>query len=575
MKNKKQNKRFILTCIFIVVVSTFLSTILLEDTFLTDMKYTEFKTNLENQQVEKIKYVKGESTFVAVLKNGDEYIVSSPQSETFVEKVLESGVDVEGRFRINFNAISIMISALSVIVLLRFVNGKGMGGLTSMKNHKVDSKTKVSFADISCNSEIKKELLRIVDYLKRPDYYKERNAKMPNGILLYGPPGTGKTLLAKATAHEADCSFYALSGSDFVEMYVGRGAGRVRELFKEARENAPAIIFIDEIDAIGKKRGSDSNTEKDQTINALLNELDGFSGREQVIVIAATNDLESMDTALTRSGRFGKHIMVPLPSTKEERKKIINIHKVKDAYDETVDFDMFAKNTQGMSGADISAILNEALLISIDEGKEKVDAKDLDKAFTQHIFEGHQNEKKSKISEEEQRAIAYHEAGHAIIANLLCKENVTSVSIIGTTTGAGGFTIATTEEDRYMETKESLENRIIKLYAGRAAEDVGGFKTSVGAHDDIRRATELLVMMHNQFAMMDDNVVNYDVLRSHNVRTEDISERITGCSKELFERAKKILRDNYELLTELSETLLEKETLSQDEVNEIIKSYKN
>ena len=547
--------------------------LMIADSFLDDLKYNDFWNHLNHHNIEKIMIVDNEPDFIAVLKNGEKYRVSNPKNDTFIEDVLKNDVKVEGRFRISMTTISLLISMMSCLMILKFLLNRGSNRLTSMAVHKVDIDTQISYDDISCNPEIKKELLRIVDFLKRPEYYQERKAKMPNGILLYGPPGTGKTLLAKATAQAANCAFYALSGSDFVEMYVGRGASRVRDLFKEARAHAPAIIFIDEIDAIGKKRGHDSNSEKDQTINALLNELDGFKPSDNVIVIAATNDLKAMDKALTRSGRFGKHIMVPLPASKEERRKIIDIHKVDNAYDDSVDFDLFAKKTTGFSGADIASILNEALLISIEEGKSKVDSKDLDKAFHQHLFEGHQNERKNKISEQEQKAIAYHEAGHALIANVLCKEDVTSISVIGTTTGAGGYTISTPEEERYMETKTSLEYRIMKLYAGRAAEEVGGFQLSVGAHDDIRRASELLVLMYNEFAMMDDAMINFDVLNKHHIKTDDVSEQIKTYSKALYQQAKSFLNKHKQLLDELANTLLEKETLTQDEVETIILKY--
>lgn len=538
------------------------------------MDYNKFIEKVENKEVAKVIYSDNANSFEAVLKGDESYKVENPKTDNFREYLLINNVKIKAPFKIDSSMIYIFISGFSVYIMWRFIkNSKGFIPNTQMNNHKIEITDKLTLNDVACNSNIKKEMLRLIDYMKRPDYYNEKRAKFPNGILFYGPPGTGKTLLAKTIAAEAKCNFYALSGSDFVEMYVGRGASRVRNLFQEAKKNAPSIIFIDEIDAVGTKRGQSNNQEMDQTINALLNELDGFSSRDRVMVIAATNRIKDLDPALIRAGRFGKHINIPLPSTKEERMKIINIHKIPDAYDETVDFDIFARLTRGCSGADISAILNDALLISIAEGKEKVDKDSLDKAFNQHIFEGHQSDKRGLMSKEEQRLVAYHEAGHAIVSSLLCKEKVSTISIIGTTTGAGGYTISTPINDIYFENKKDLQNRIIQLYAGRAAENLKGYENSVGAHNDIRVATKILNSMYLEYGMMPDGaLLNYnELMRTSN---EDMIKKIEKESTMLYEKAISFLRCHMVILDAVAERLLEVETIDEKEFEAILSEYK-
>jgi len=541
--------------------------------------YNTFVEKVENDEIETALFDDFDNIVTFTEKDSEiTYYTYNPKTDTFREFLLKHDVEIAEPLTMDW---SIIISFASLVVMasfiISFMRGKGIGPSTGMSSHKVDvdKSNRVTLNDVACNSDIKKEMIRIIDYLKRPEFYREKSAKFPNGVLLYGPPGTGKTMIAKAIASEANCSFYSLAGSDFVEMYVGRGASRVRNLFAEARKNSPAIIFIDEIDAIGRKRGKDNNSETDQTINALLNELDGFSSRDNIMVIAATNRLEDMDPALIRSGRFGKHIKIPLPQTAEDRMKIINIHKVKDAYDETVDFDAFARLTRGFSGADIAAILNDALLISISEAKEKVDKESLDKAFNQHIFEGHNDNKRNVMSYDEQRLVAYHEAGHAIVGKLLCNESIATISIIGTTSGAGGYTISTPDEDRFFETKSSLNNRIMMLYAGRTAERIAGYENSIGASNDIQRATELLDEMYYKYAIMEDEILlNYSVLPGYD-NSADKLKGIEKASKELHAKTTEFLEEHRELLDILAETLLKEETIDEKQFEEIVKEYQS
>lgn len=538
-----------------------------------DISYNKFIDMVKSEKVQSVKYADNDDKILLVTNKNKKYNVLNPKTEDFREFLLKNDVKIKKPFTFSWQTFltlfQICLFGIFIIFMIKALS-KNLPS-TSMKSHKVEKMPDVTLNDIACNNEIKKEVLRIIDFLKNPERYEEKKAKFPSDILFYGPPGTGKTLLAKALANEAGCNFYAMSGSDFVEMYVGRGASRVRELFKEAKSNTPAIIFIDEIDSLGKSRGKDQNQEAEHTINALLHEMDGFSTKDKVVIIGATNRLEDLDPALTRSGRFGKHIRIPLPMTKEERKKIINIHKIEGAYDETVDFDHFATITRGCSGADISSILNEALLISISEGKEKVSKQDLEKAFNQHLFEGHQENRKGAMAQEEQKLVAYHESGHAIVAKLLCHETVSMISIIGTTTGAGGYTISMPDNDKFFENRSNLENRIMMLYAGRAAEEIAGYDKTTGAFNDIQKATEILKNMVYSYGMY-DYLLDYKLLED---KVKEKTKMIEELSSKLYKKTKEFLLDNVDLLNITANTLLENETIEESEFIEIVNNVEN
>lgn len=565
----KRNKRTLMVAFFTILIATTIGYTLIDtDTPKTkEVSYITFREMVKDKQVVSAEYAYKKDMFTFVDKKGKDYITGNPQTETFKEYLLKNKIKVTSPFELPDNLTSwgmLLATIASFGLILKFLrpNTKAKQEVTKIPN--------VALKDIACASSIKKEVKMIIDYLKNPALYEQKKAKFPTGILFYGPPGTGKTMLAKAIAHESKCKFFAMSGSDFIEMYAGRGAARVRELFKEARKNTPCIIFIDELDAIGRKRGHDSNGEENQTINALLSELDGFSSKGNIMVMAATNRIEELDPALIRSGRFGKHIKVPLPMTKEERMKIINIHKIKDAYDESVDFNQLSKITIGCSGADIADILNNALLISVMDGKEKVDKESLEKAFNQHLFEGHQNDKSTTRNLKELKLVAYHEAGHALINKKLCGLNVSSVSIISTTTGAGGYTVSTPEEDTHIYTKEELIHRVQSLYAGRAAETVKGLSLSTGASDDIKRATEILSALFQEYAMGDDGVVNLSVLYHEGGVNEKVVDQIKKLSLECYEKTIALLKKNETTLDKVAEELLEKETIDEMDINRIL-----
>ncbi|WP_390208974.1 AAA family ATPase, partial [Bacillus toyonensis] len=392
---------------------------------------------------------------------------------------------------------------------------------------------------------------------------------MPKGVLLYGPPGTGKTLIAKALAGEANVPFFSISGSDFLEKYVGVGASRVRDLFANAKKHAPCIVFIDELDAVGGSREGDENSERIQTINALLSEMDGYSSSSGVLVIATTNRIESLDEALIRAGRFDKHVMIPLPQNPQEREEIIHIHAEGKIFAEDVSFSNLAKQTIGFSGADIKSLLNEAVLISIQDEKDAIDMNCIDKALFKVIMKGHPNEDMPR-SREEIRLVAYHEAGHALVAKLITDISVPKVTIISSTSGAGGVTFYSPSKSG-LHTIEELKNEIKRAYGGRVAEYLlfnDNQKVTTGAHQDILQATKKIKEMISSYGMDESiGMLNLTVLKADE---SSILERATKLSSQLYDETVQLLTDNRHLLDAIAEALIEKETLSEEELDAII-----
>lgn len=540
-----------------------------------DQTYVDFIETLESGKVNEVQYQSDSPSFTYTNKDGDKFKVSNPKTDDFKLILLESGVEVKeikDNSNLYINIVSMLTSLLSIGLILFFISRTLNKTIGKSKDNKLAVLPNVKLKDVAGMKEVKKDISILIEFLKNPKMFHEKGAKMPRGIILYGEPGTGKTLLVKAIAGEAGVPFFSIAGSDFVEMFVGLGAKRVRELFEKARATGPCIVFIDEIDAVGRKRGGDNNSEKDQTINALLAELDGFSSKDEILVMAATNRLEDLDPALIRSGRFDKHIKVPLPLTKEERRAIIDIHKVGKKFDETVDFNQLAKMTIGMSGADIANILNESVIDSIMHAKEMVDNQSLDNAFYKVVLRGHRKENNNpEISERETRLVAYHEAGHALTARLLCKKSVPMVTIIGTTTGAGGFTISLPSDNSIL-TKSEIENKVIECYAGRAAEELAGFEKSTGATIDIEQATQILYKMYSNFGMGTD-LINFDILEKHKIKSEDAIKEIKSDARILYIRTRQFLENNKPLLDALALALIEQETLDERELDAIIHLY--
>ena len=462
----------------------------------------------------------------------------------------------------------------------------GMGGM-GKSNAKVYVKSSngIKFTDVAGEDEAKENLTEIVEYLHDPDKYKEIGASMPKGILLVGPPGTGKTMLAKAVAGEANVPFFSMSGSEFVEMFVGMGASKVRDLFKQAKEKAPCIVFIDEIDAIGKKRDGQigGNDEREQTLNQLLTEMDGFEGNNGVIILAATNRPESLDPALLRPGRFDRRVPVELPDLKG-REEILKVHARKIKVADNVDFNKIARMASGASGAELANIVNEAALRAVRDGRKFATQADLEESI-EVVIAGYQK-KNAILTDKEKRIVAYHEIGHALVAAKQTNSApVQKITIVPRTSGALGYTMQVEEEgNHYLMSKEEMENKIATLTGGRAAEEIAFGSVTTGASNDIEQATKLARGMITRYGMSKD----FDMVAMETVTNQYLGgdssltcsmETQTAIDREVVELVKKqhekagqILMENRAKLDELSQYLYEKETITGEEFMKILNS---
>ena len=447
----------------------------------------------------------------------------------------------------------------------------------------VKSSDGISFDDVEGVDEAEESLQEIVDYLHDPDKYRQIGATMPKGVLLVGPPGTGKTMLAKAVAGEADVPFFSISGSEFVEMFVGMGASKVRDLFKQAKEKAPCIVFIDEIDAIGQKRNTGAmggNDEREQTLNQLLTEMDGFEGNSGVMILAATNRPESLDPALTRPGRFDRRVPVELPDL-QGREAILKVHAKKVKLAEDVDFNRIARMASGASGAELANIINEAALRAVRDGRKFATQADLEESI-EVVIAGYQK-KNAILTDQEKMAVAYHEIGHALVAALQTHSApVQKITIIPRTSGALGYTMQVEEGNHYLMTKEEIENKIATFAGGRAAEELAVGAISTGASNDIEQATKLARAMITRYGMSDEfdmvalETVNNQYLGGDtslvcSAETQSkIDQLVVEVVKRQHEKARTLLRENREKLDELSRYLYEKETITGDEFMRIL-----
>ena len=462
----------------------------------------------------------------------------------------------------------------------------GMGGM-GKSNAKVYVKSSngIKFTDVAGEDEAKENLTEIVEYLHDPEKYKEIGASMPKGILLVGPPGTGKTMLAKAVAGEANVPFFSMSGSEFVEMFVGMGASKVRDLFKQAKEKAPCIVFIDEIDAIGKKRDGQvgGNDEREQTLNQLLTEMDGFEGNNGVIILAATNRPESLDPALLRPGRFDRRVPVELPDLKG-REEILKVHARKIKVADNVDFNKIARMASGASGAELANIVNEAALRAVRDGRKFATQADLEESI-EVVIAGYQK-KNAILTDKEKRIVAYHEIGHALVAAKQTNSApVQKITIVPRTSGALGYTMQVEEEgNHYLMTKEEMENKIATLTGGRAAEEIAFGSVTTGASNDIEQATKLARGMITRYGMSKDfdmvameTVTNQylggDASLTCSMETQTAIDReVVELVKKQHEKAGQILLENRAKLDELSQYLYEKETITGEEFMKILNS---
>ena len=446
----------------------------------------------------------------------------------------------------------------------------------------VQSTQGIHFSDVAGEDEAKESLKEIVDYLHNPDKYTQVGASMPKGILLVGPPGTGKTMLAKAVAGEAEVPFFSISGSEFVEMFVGMGASKVRDLFKQAKEKAPCIVFIDEIDAIGKKREGQmgGNDEREQTLNQLLTEMDGFEGNNGVMILAATNRPESLDPALTRPGRFDRRVPVELPDL-QGREAILKVHAKKIKVADDVNFHTIARMASGASGAELANIVNEAALRAVRDNRTVVNEADLEESI-ETVIAGYQK-KNAVLSDQERKVVSYHEIGHALVAALQTHSApVQKITIIPRTSGALGYTMQVEQGEKYLMTKQEMENKIATFTGGRAAEEIVFHEITTGASNDIEQATKLARSMITRYGMSEEfdmvameTVTNQylggDTSLACSAETQkEIDEKVVAIVKEQHEKAKKLLEENREVLDKLAMYLCEKETITGEEFMEIL-----
>lgn len=535
-----------------------------------EVKYEEFLKMTNKKNVKKIVWSEKKDTFTFYDKAEKPYSTENPKYEDFKKDMLEKGIEVKEIGGLSNYETPIMIIvqlAMYGVFFGLLFKTSGIGAGLSDRKEK-DAKSDVKFSDVAGLEEVKEDLMTVVDFLKNPDEYKEAGAEIPKGVLLYGPPGTGKTLLAKAVAGEAGVKFKAVSGSDFDEKYVGVGASKMRKLFDDAKNNAPCIIFIDEIDSMGGRRHSKQNSYDRQTLNTLLSEMDGFDGSGGVVVIAATNRIEDLDPALTRPGRFDNHFAVSLPATAKERKIIINLYAGNKKFADDVDMESFAKETMGSSPATIKTVLNEAAIIATRKNKGIITREILDEAWMKQLMEGHLKKNGEKDNVE---LVAWHEAGHAL-AGLLMGQDLTKASIIPSTSGAGGATFITPRKLGLFTVKE-LREQVVMLYSGRNAEAVLAEKNgedlgiTTGASNDIEKATGIIKKMITEYGMNENfGLLNLEELE---IKPDVIAKEAVNLSKELCSESYKLMMDNADTLKKIAEALIEKETLTGEEIRKI------
>ena len=563
-----------------------------------DVDYNTFVTMTENGEIGKVEIQQQNNRILFTKADGSTvYKTAMVPDDDLVSRLLAAGISTTGE---EIEQTSVLTSILAWIVpLLVFIfigqllsrsMMKKMGGSNSMMFNMGKSNAKVyvksaegiKFDDVAGEDEAKENLTEIVNYLHDPGKYQEIGASMPKGILLVGPPGTGKTMLAKAVAGEANVPFFSMSGSEFVEMFVGMGASKVRDLFRQAKEKAPCIVFIDEIDAIGKKRDGQmgGNDEREQTLNQLLTEMDGFEGNTGVIILAATNRPESLDPALTRPGRFDRRVPVELPDLKG-REEILKVHAKKIKVAEDVDFNKVARMASGASGAELANIVNEAALRAVRDGRRFATQADLEESI-EVVIAGYQK-KNAIMTDQEKRIVSYHEIGHALVAAKQTNSApVQKITIVPRTSGALGYTMQVEEGNHYLMNKEELENKIATFTGGRAAEEVVFGSVTTGASNDIEQATKLARAMITRYGMSDDfdmvaleTVTNQylggDASLACSAETQtQIDRQVVALVKRQHEKALQILHDNREKLDELANFLYEKETITGEQFMQIL-----
>ncbi len=585
--------------LLIIFLFNFVVSPLMMQKRVTEVDYGKFMKMIEDKEIGKVEVEDTQIIFTdkdekAIYKTG---LMNDP---TLTERLYESGATFAKNIEEKMSPIVSLLLTYGLPILIFFGLGQylskkmmsQMGGRNAMSfgnsNARiyVPSTEGIHFDDVAGEEEAKESLKEIVDYLHNPKKYTDIGASMPKGILLVGPPGTGKTMLAKAVAGEAGVPFFSMSGSEFVEMFVGMGASKVRDLFKQAKEKAPCIVFIDEIDAIGKKRDGQigGNDEREQTLNQLLTEMDGFEGNNGVIILAATNRPESLDPALTRPGRFDRRVPVELPDL-IGREAILKVHAKKIKVADNIDFHTIARMAVGTSGAELANIINEAALRAVRSGRTVVEQSDLEESI-EVVIAGYQK-KNAIMTDSEKKTVSYHEIGHALVAALQSHSApVQKITIIPRTSGALGYTMQVEENDKVLMTKREIENKIATLTGGRAAEEIAFGEITTGASNDIEQATRLARAMITRYGMSEEfdmvameTVTNQylggDTSISCSAETQkDIDKKVVEIIKAQHEKARKLLRDNRARLDELASYLYEKETITGTEFMEILEGKK-
>ena len=597
---KKPLLYYYFVVMLLVMLFNFIAMPWISEHQIKDVDYNTFVTMTEQGEVGRVE-IQEQSNRILFTSSDEKtvYKTAMVPDDGLVQRLLDAGVSTTGEeIEQTSTLVSILAWVLPIIIFValgQYMSRKMMekmgGGGNSMMFNMGKSNAKVyvksaegiKFDDVAGEDEAKENLTEVVNYLHDPSKYQEIGASMPKGILLVGPPGTGKTMLAKAVAGEANVPFFSMSGSEFVEMFVGMGASKVRDLFKQAKEKAPCIVFIDEIDAIGQKRSGGQyggNDEREQTLNQLLTEMDGFEGNNGVIILAATNRPESLDPALTRPGRFDRRVPVELPDLKG-REAILQVHAKKIKVAEDVDFNKIARMASGASGAELANIVNEAALRAVRDGRRFATQADLEESI-EVVIAGYQK-KNAIMTDEEKKIVSYHEIGHALVAAMQTHSApVQKITIVPRTSGALGYTMQIEEGNHYLMSKTEMENKIATLTGGRAAEEVVFQSVTTGASNDIEQATKLARAMITRYGMSDDfdmvalETVNNQYLGgdaslacSAETQTK-IDQRVVELVKAQHEKAVNILTENRAKLDELAQYLYEKETITGEEFMNIV-----
>ena len=590
---------YVIALIVILLLNLLLFPRLLEPK-VTEVDYGKFLQMVDNNEISEVQIQSNEIIFSDKSSPANYYKTGVMNDYKLVDRLYEAGITEFGtpiieqmsplmEFLLTWVIPIVVMVALGQWLMKRMTS-KMMGGMGNAmsfgkSNAKVyvQSETGIKFADVAGEDEAKEILQEIVDFLHNPKKYEEIGAKMPKGALLVGPPGTGKTLLAKAVAGEANVPFFSISGSEFVEMFVGMGAAKVRDLFQQANEKAPCIVFIDEIDTVGKKRdggGFSGNDEREQTLNQLLAEMDGFDGKKGVVILVATNRPDSLDPALLRPGRFDRRVPVELPDLKG-REEILKVHAKNIRVGDNVDYNAIARMASGASGAELANMINEAALRAVRDGRKFVTQADLEESV-EVVIAGYQ--KKNKImTDKEKLIVSYHEVGHALVAALQSHSApVTKITIIPRTSGALGYTMQVDEDEHNLMSREELENKIATLTGGRVAEDLVFHSITTGASNDIEQATKVARSMITRFGMNEEfGMVAFETVTNQYLGGDtslacsestaaQIDEKVVEAVRKQYDKAEQLLKDNMPKLHELAKYLYEKETITGDEFMEIL-----